>query len=355
MWGFMRILFFLIFAQVVSLSFAPTVTAASAVAAISKRPLASRLEVAAAYQNSFSTFRDLFNEMQAFGGLSREERTEIETLLTQNGVALETPMKKATLRGNVISWSGEPLTFAENGSVKVRSGVVLQAPNSEARDQAFRRIFLAELGRKQAKFSPVNLFVFEARAGEVLNTVTAASIAMGRTLFTALSAAATPLCGALLVPLDGLLWATKKLIYEGTVSCSESGDYVMNNYGEFFSQFAKDYREAHGRIGKTIGYVQPVENASSATCLSPFVRAMGEEMSMPESRLKQNRIAPAHVQGAFSGEKRPCTDENAAVVETFVKTEAKKIDTFTKQASVETRFGKTAESTTLAPAAGTSK
>lgn len=302
-----------------------------------------RLGALVEYQNSFKSYGELLTEMQSFGGLSREERAEIENVLKANGVSLESSMLKGELDGQTISWGRHRLTFLLDGSVKTRNGTVIADNKSEARDQLFKRILGALKNQNLSKLSPLDLFLPKANANSLKDVVSATTASIGKTFMTAVTSVNTPLCGAVAVPVDGLLWAIKKLVYEGTVSCTEYGEYVMNHYGEFWSQFAKNYNEPNKQLQKPLGYSKKVESAFHSVCYGPFARAMGERARMSAARLKQDKIDEAHLRIALSvGDETEiprCTSGNAKLVEKYIKSETKKIDDLAKQSLVIARFG----------------
>lgn len=303
----------------------------------------NRLSAVVEYQNSFKNYVDLLSEMQAFGGITAEERAEIENVLKSNGVSLETPMQQGRVEGRSIIWGSYRLTFYPDGRVKTQNGRIISKSKNEGRDLLFKKTLSA---LKNQNLSVNSLLIPAAYANALKDAVSVTTAALGKTLITAVTTINTPLCGAVAVPVDGLLWTIKKLVFEGTVSCTEYGEYVMNHCGEFWAQFAKNYNEPNKKLTHPVGYSKKLESAFNSVCYGPFARAMGEKAKSSSSRLKQDKVDESHLRVALSigidGAIPRCTRENAKVVEKYIKDEAKKIDDFAKQSLVDARFGKNA-------------
>ena len=114
----------------------------------------------------------------------------------------------------------------------------------------------------------------------------------------------------------------------------------MNHYGEFWAQFSKDFDSLPSRNGETLGYFPKLDRSWNSVCSSPFVRALGEDPSSPESRLKQDRIPWKHLEAMFPGGTVPrCDSASAAKVDEYITAQAKKLDAAVKASMAQARFG----------------
>jgi hypothetical protein len=205
------------------------------------------LVVLADYQNLSNNFGELLNEMEAFGGVSKAERSEIEGFLKTKAISLDTPITKAATNGNTLIYGSQRLTLLPDGSFKTKNGKIVKGAKDEGRDTTFKTTFSALVEKEYSLKFPLQLLIEKAEAGQFADYVDAATAAIGRTLYTGFSMIGVPSCGLLAVPLDGILWWYKKLIIEGTVACID-GRYKMTHYDEFWKQFKTDFNDALRRM-----------------------------------------------------------------------------------------------------------
>ncbi|MGE0763908.1 MAG: hypothetical protein AB7N80_11570 [Bdellovibrionales bacterium] len=307
-----------------------------------------RLAALVQYQNLSDNFDDLLNEMVAFGGLTTQERGAIESFLKAQSITKATALTKVSFKEQTLSWGEVSLTLQPDGTFKTQDGKILRSSKSESRDLVFKKTFNALVEKKYSIKRHWPMFLEEAQAESSIEfrhalatakAVNAATAALSRTLWAALSGLAVPICGVSGIPLDGISWWMKKLIREGKVVC-DGRDYVMLHYDEFWKQFEADYNEALKRVGGQKSLFAVTDQAFSAACFGPYARVIFGDHFKAESRTRMKEINALDLRDAFPDKSVPfCNSKSVSIANDYMKAKMVALRRLLDEAAQKARFG----------------
>ncbi len=303
----------------------------------------------AEFINIYRTYGDFFAAFRMLNFVDGQQIDNVLSFLAKKGIQPTDSLTPAKIEKDKVSWGKlAMIKDAKSGYYKTSAGVILKVKPGEAFDALFIRLFNEFVDGKaytQKSFWP-NLLVSPAYAGKFSDfmnaaadaTVTGATYAwhyVGEPAYSCVLGVTVGAVGQVAAINKAEIHLIRKAIYDGTVSCTNDGSYLIDNVELHYVNPAMEAAEAAMDSGP--------HTAVSKACDGLTLSGVGNmfELFAPQStdciRKKNCDVLASNgtLKRTFKGDPPDCTPANAKLVQAQVKKdlELKEKQIFTKLAS----------------------